>query len=272
MKKQFHTTLEGLLFKAAKAATAKEFNEKMGWIEALDEEAAAYIAEIPKEKWARAFFPLPRLGHVTSNIAESMNRWLEEARWQDPVGLFSTYILKLNALFEKRRDKYSSMRGNALPKRVAECFDKSIRKSRKLSVLRHTRTLSQVQTDEQKRGWKIVDLENVTCTCGFYLEFGFPCKHMCAALISLNDENPGRFIQHKRLRAALIQTYFGVTRPVDIDELTSDGMKPPVGTKKRGMPKQKRIASAAEQKLKTVTCSRCGTRGHNSRTCKHKKN
>ena len=90
--------------------------------------------------------------------------------------------------------------------------------------------------------------------------------------MSLKDENPSRFIKRERLREALVETYVGVTRPVDIDELTSDGMKPPVGTKKRGRPKQKRIQSSVEKKPKTVTCRRCGMRGHNSRTCKRKEN
>ena len=70
VKKTFRTSLDGLIFKAAKAATVKEFEETLALMSALNSEAAAYIANIDRTKWARAFFPVRRLGHVTSNIAE----------------------------------------------------------------------------------------------------------------------------------------------------------------------------------------------------------
>ena len=202
VKRAHHTSLDGLLFKAAKAATVKEFEEKLALMKALDDEAAAYIAEIDKAKWARAFFPVRRLGHVTSNIAESMNRWLEEARWHDPVGLFSIYVLKLNNLFEKRRDKYASLSSHALPKRVAQLYDNSVNKSRKLILRRHTKTIFQVRArgEMMKKRWKIVDLDNTSCTCGFYREYEIPCQHMCAVLLSLRDETPSRLIHRERLR------------------------------------------------------------------------
>ena len=72
--KAYHTDLDSLLFKAAKAATENEFDEKLALINGLDPDAGAYISGIEKRKWAQAFFPVRRLGHVTSNIAESANK------------------------------------------------------------------------------------------------------------------------------------------------------------------------------------------------------
>ena len=146
VKKEHQTSLDGLLFQAAKAATDVEFNEKIALMRSMHEDATAYILAIDKTKWARAFFPVRRLGHVTSNIAESMNKWLDDARYQDPVGLFSTFIMKLNVVFEKRRNIYASMGSASLPKRVADLLAKSVEDSRKLDVRRHTATLFEVQT------------------------------------------------------------------------------------------------------------------------------
>ena len=269
VKKHFQTSLEGLLFKAAKAPTVFEFNEQMALMRALHHEAGAYVTAIDNTKWARAFFPVRRLGHVTSNIAESMNKWLDEARFKDPVGLFSTFIMKLNVVFEKRRDKYAQMNPDQLPKRVGQMLDKSIELSWKLDVQRHTRTIFMVQVAEGKGERKRVDLENLTCTCGFYGEFEVPCSHMCAALLSLHDENLKRLVAPHRQRDALSATYVGFTMPVDVSLLTDDGIMPPVCTTKRGRRKEKRIPSRVEKPpKKTVTCSRCQTRGHNARTCK----
>ena len=258
VKKAYHTSLDGLLFKAAKVPTEKEFDETLALMNALHPEACAYIAGIDKAKWARAFFPVRRLGHVTSNIAESTNKWLDEARFQDPVGLFSTVVMKLNVLFEKRREKYASTPQNALPKRVGQMLDRNVDESRKLNVHRHTRTIFMVQVAEGKGERKMVDLENPSCTCGFYKEFQIPCRHMCAALLSLRDENVKRFIAPERQRDALVATYTGFIMPVDVSLLPSDVKMPPVATKTRGRRKEKRIFSCVEKPpKKTVTCSRC---------------
>ena len=272
--KEHHTTLEGLLFKAAKASTVVEFNEKVALMRTMHAEATAYILAIDKAKWARAFFPVRRLGHVTSNIAESMNKWLGEARYQDPVGLFSMVVMKLNVVFEKRRDMYASMPPNALPKRVAKLLDDSIKKSRGLDVLRHTRTIFMVQEAERRKtAWKRVDLEKRTCTCGFYWEFEVPCRHMCAALRFIGDDDLPRFIAPERCRDAIVATYLGIIMPVDLSFLPNDGMKPPEATKKRGRPKELRIPSVVEKPpKKTVTCSICKARGHNARSCKKQTN
>ena len=120
LRKHHHTSLNGLVFKAAKAATPREFDETINEMKALHKAGGNYIEGIGKERWARAFFTASRFGHVTSNISESMNHWLEEARHRDLVGLFSTYIRNFNRVFEKRRDEYRSMNPTTLQSRVAE--------------------------------------------------------------------------------------------------------------------------------------------------------
>ena len=88
VKTVFSTSLEGLLFKAAKTQSPKVFQETIEEMKVLNEDAGKYVEKIEKEKWARAFFPGRRFGHVTSNISESMNWWLDDARHLHPVGLF----------------------------------------------------------------------------------------------------------------------------------------------------------------------------------------
>ena len=123
MKTKFHTTLDGLLFEAAKAADETAFLGVMDRIKSLNGGAAKYIEGIERERWARAFFPIRRFGHVTSNISELMNWWLDEARRNTPISLFSIYIRKLNDLFERRRTKYLRMAPTDLPKMVAMQFE-----------------------------------------------------------------------------------------------------------------------------------------------------
>ena len=212
---KFKTSLEGLLFKAAKSLSQRDFRNVMARIRALHRDAGAYIDRIKPERWARAFFPVRRFGHVTSNIAESANAWLDHVRYLDPVGVFSLYILKLNCLFEKRRVKYASLPPDGLPLKVAKRLDKSIETGRTLALRRHTTTLFEVQAAASSVNWRVVDLEAKTCSCGFYREHGIPCSHVCAALLSLNIDNFTPYISPERLRDALASTYVGTIKPID---------------------------------------------------------
>ena len=268
MKINFDTDLNGMLFQAAKAVNAVEFNDVMQRICRLNEGAGDYIKKIDEKRWARAFFPYRRCGHVTSNISESMNWWIDDARHHDPVGFLSIYIRKLNTLFEERRTEYMSMRPTDLPKNIEKMFQRSVSDSRKLRVIQHTDNVLELQRKNNPTRFRTVNIETRKCSCGFYQEHGVPCHHFCAAILFLRG-CPRDFITQEHQLVVLRQTYNGTTIPVDQNSLQNDGLKPPVETKRRGRPREKRIQSSAEQRpRRTVTCRMCGRTGHNARTCK----
>ena len=268
VKAKFKTALDGLLFKAAKTPSVVEFANVMAQIKTLHGAAGAYIEEIDKTKWARAFFPARRFGHVTSNVSESMNWWLEDARHLQPVGLFVCYIRRLNWLFERRHQDYALLPSTAFPEAVSAMFFKSIDDSRRLRVVRHREMVFEVERRTARNTFRAVDLEKATCTCGFYKEYGVPCHHMCAAVLSLKGL-PQTFIIPELRLEALQATYAGTTFPVDLSELDDDGMKPPSRTKRRGRPRVDRIPSVGEKvPRRAVSCSICSKQGHNKRTCK----
>ena len=97
--KKFKTNMNGVLWKTAKCTTPEEFREWIDSIEATNPAAANYIRQIDPKKWACSHFRGRRFGHLTSNIAESSNSWLEEVRRLNPTDLFACYIRKLNAFF-----------------------------------------------------------------------------------------------------------------------------------------------------------------------------
>ena len=165
-----------------------------------------------------------------------MNHWLEEARRLDPVHLFCCSIQKLNRLFQKRRDEYGSLMETALPRNVAETFKRSVDEGSGLHVLVHTRNIFEVQrlNDPLKR--RVVDISAPSCSCCYYKEFGIPCRHLCAAVLS-NNENPNALIVKERRLASLKEMYSGFVVPVDLNDLEEDDMRAPTKTKKRGRPK-----------------------------------
>ena len=145
VKVRYKTTVEGLLFTAAKTPDANVFEKVMQRIDSIHHKAGKYIRKIDATKKARCHFPTRRFGHVTSNISESMNWWLEQARHFNPVELFILYIRKLNGLFERHRNKYSLMKPTRLPNKVSRMFNAAVEDSRTLRVYRHTNTMFEVE-------------------------------------------------------------------------------------------------------------------------------
>ena len=101
VKALFKSSLNGLVFETAKAWTEEEFAATIEKMKEMNTAAGNNIANIDPTKWARSWFPAQRMGHVTSNMSESMNWWLEDVRHLCPVEVFEAYIEKLNVLFEK---------------------------------------------------------------------------------------------------------------------------------------------------------------------------
>ena len=168
VKVKFHTALDGLLFEAAHAVDRTSFQEALRNIKVLRKAAAKYVKRIEADRWACSAFPTRRLGHVTSNISESMNWWLEDARKLDPVGLFWAYVMKLNSLFEARRVEYGQIPEDALPPNVDDIFKRSVENSWNLRVIRHSVSVFQVQRLKDPSSTRVVNLEVPKCSCGFF--------------------------------------------------------------------------------------------------------
>ena len=183
---------------------------------------------------------------MTSNIAESMNHWLDEARHLDPVRLFINYIRKLNQLFERRRERYMSMSEMDLPKNVAILFNRSNDEGSRLKIWPHNRFIADVERLNKPGVTRVVNLAERKCSCGFYKEYGVPCRHMCKAA-SFFGVHPKSLVVPELQVQALKENYNGFIAPVDVNGLEDDGTEAPTKTKKRGRPRTTRIKSSAEK-------------------------
>ena len=202
VKVNFHTTFDGLLFQAAKADCARTFEVVMAQMMRLDSSAGEYVSKMETRDGPEPF-PGRRFGHVTFNISESMNWWLEKARYLEPVGFFSVYIRKINALFQKRRGTYFSMHPDSLQKKnVAKILANAVEKALSLRLVRRTPSIFEVERKDANLPFRVVNLNGRSCSCGFPQEYGIPCRHMCRALLSLRI-HPKSFVVPERSLEAL---------------------------------------------------------------------
>jgi transposase-like protein len=78
-----------LFWKAARARLPSSFEHHMGKIAAINPAAAEYLRGIEPTLWAVAYFPGTRHGHLTQNIAESVNAILKEDRTLSIIDLLN---------------------------------------------------------------------------------------------------------------------------------------------------------------------------------------
>ena len=105
MYKQYkHPALKTFLFAAAEATTEADFNKALDGIKGISENALKWLLNhAHPQYWADLYFLGKRYGHTTSNIAESLNAAILEAREKPIIEMFESIPHQLMAWFEERR-------------------------------------------------------------------------------------------------------------------------------------------------------------------------
>src|SRR5579859_5648854 len=69
------------------------------------------LSHVDPAHWCEFYFPRRRYGHLTSNIAESLNAWLLEAREKPVLAMFEQMHHQSMQWFDKRRYIDTNMEG-----------------------------------------------------------------------------------------------------------------------------------------------------------------
>ena len=105
MHHQFkNVELKLLLWKAACAITIDDFNQQIQAMKDINPRCVDWLLSTADPKyWAEVYFPGRRYGHLTSNLAESLNSWLLEAREMPVLSMFEKIRHQMMEWFEARR-------------------------------------------------------------------------------------------------------------------------------------------------------------------------
>lgn len=177
MNHRFHVKAEVFLYGAAKAYTEHDFEYRMRGIKTANRPVYDYLMEADPSKWARCFFPARRYSILTTNIAESMNAVLKEARGFPIIGMLETIRLLLQTWFYNRYTQAKDCTSTLTPKVEAML-------SRRDDEARHyvANSISQYRfhiLDGHLNG--DVDLNLRTCTCNVFQKDQLPCNHALRA-------------------------------------------------------------------------------------------
>ncbi|XP_009106514.2 uncharacterized protein LOC103832293 [Brassica rapa] len=226
--------------------------------------------------WTRAHFKGQRYNIMDSNIAESWNGAIKEAR-EYPLIMMLEYIrTTVMGWLALRRAKANDEKGTLTPnvrKLVEENYD--------LSTVLAVRDISELefQVQDPRGECFTVNLAVGSCSCREYDEIGIPCPHALAASSKVGFPSDAMVEPAYRV-PTWRQGFAGKIYPVpsvggsQVGSSTTAELLPPAVRRPSGRPRKVRIKSRGEfkksgQSSSNRRCARCGRTGHNRASCRN---
>ncbi|KAG5521456.1 hypothetical protein RHGRI_033874 [Rhododendron griersonianum] len=267
-RNKYKERVVGLFSLCAYAPNEMKFNEEMARLKKAGGEARItnFLADLPYEHWANAFFPGQRYGEMWSNLAECFNSWIEKERHLPITQLVDRVRIKLMEQMCCRKQTAAKWRQVLCPT-MDEALAIAFQESKAWEVRFSSPDVLEVLCNPSVK----VDIGRHSCTCTQWQLNGVPCVHAVCAI-----KKSGKSLN------ACVERYFHVecyreaySRPIMPvptlwkPEVYGDAViLPPLSRKPPGRNKKKRIRSFGE-KVRPIKCTRCGKRGsHNRRSCK----
>ena len=288
--------------KAARAFGLTEFYTAFNEIKNINASCAEYLIGIGFEHWARAHFPGNRYNIMTSNVAETWNSVLREAR-EYPITALVEYIrVKLMNWFAERRNVPQVGNGR-LTVRVKEIVEENFQNSGGMLVRRINDVGFEVK---DKDGCSYhVNLATKSCSCYSFQKLLIPCSHALASAIKEKvsiESLVSDFYTVENLSLVYGEDILPISNEGNTSgastEVVGEAVEifPPSSRRPPGRPRKSRILSTGEIRVTNCTiicfvyisekpvtkllcckmktprkrhvCSRCNASGHNKATCK----
>jgi zinc finger SWIM domain-containing protein 3 len=278
------------LWKAASATTQPVFDKALEDMASINPKAVPWLLEHAKpEHWAEIHFLGRRYGHLTSNIAESLNLWLLEAREKPILAMFEQIRHQLMNWFTTRHPSEDKTLGLLVAKSANHLQSVTNNRARRYrSVPSIPGVLYEVKSVETRRNY-IVDLVQHSCTCSIWQSSGYPCGHAISIILSQKDD-PQHYVKSIFTIDAYKKTYGQPIIPLDLTNVNGDAIHspptvisdeefsepeddlvlPPSTCRPPGRPPKRRILGRHDEvdcPKRPFKCSRCGEIGHNRTTC-----
>lgn len=240
-----------LLGKAARAYKLEDFYTHFNEIKVVDMACADYLIRIGVEHWARSQFDGARYNIMTSNLAESLNAALSEAREYPIVPLLEYIRSMMMGWFASRREAAASNIRPLTPK-VTGILTKNFSASTGYAV--KVIIDDEYEVADANGMYYRVDLEKKTCSCKEFETLAIPCTHAVSAAIHAKQSVESKVdVYYSNAFWAL--AYGGSINPVDqanvaVYKFGMNGengpLRPPATRRLPGRPRKARIPSRGE--------------------------
>ncbi|XP_061374119.1 uncharacterized protein LOC133316392 [Gastrolobium bilobum] len=239
-----------------------DFERNLASFRESSPQIAEWIDVVPKEKWSRAYdLEGRRYGHMTTNLAESVNRVLKGARNMPITALVKHTYSRLVHYFVKRGTSAVAQlqSSHCHCKNVVEL----VKKNHVHATGHHVRAYNVDHTVFER-----------FCQYGKFKAFKYPCSHAAAAALSVR-QSPFTYIDDVFLTTNLVEAYSFPWEPIRNEEAIPPSTGPkiiPDNTmlRAKGRPKSTRIRNEmdeVETSQSRIRCGLCKERSHNRRAC-----
>ncbi|WCJ32828.1 hypothetical protein M5689_014228 [Euphorbia peplus] len=255
---------------AAKAYTIEDFEVYMSELDKVDVQIRDYLKNIGYERWSRAHSFTNRSLAMASNIAEFMNA-INKAATELPITCLFEHLRGLTQEWSVINRLAANSTFTRMLKRHEDMLKDSHIKSHRFEVEESSHDEYTVFVGENRY---IVNMATKTCTCNRFQVDEIPCEH-ASAVIHKKHLDPYEFCSGYYTKESMLNTYEGTVFPVpkqDTWEVPAEVkdriVLPPSCRIRSGRPRKRIVKSVWESKSQN-SCSRCGNKGHNRKTCKN---
>ncbi|XP_061363229.1 uncharacterized protein LOC133306869 [Gastrolobium bilobum] len=225
-----------------------DFERNLASFRESSPQIAEWIDAIPKEKWSRAYdIEGRRYGHMTTNLAESVNRVLKGPRNMPITALVKHTYSRLVAYFvERGTNVVAQLQSTHHHSKVVV---ELVKKNQVDATGHHVRAYNVEHTVfEVDAGWErsySVNLPQRFCQCGKFKAFKYPCSHAVAAALSVR-QSAFTYVDDVFLITNLVEAYSFPWEPIGNEEAIPEISGPkiiPDSTmlRAKGRPKSTRI-------------------------------
>ncbi|GAA0171068.1 hypothetical protein LIER_41077 [Lithospermum erythrorhizon] len=270
MASRYKVKEKDLLYGVAKAYTKIDFEEKLNHIRHTRKEIYEYLMNADPSKWALCLFPSWRYSVMTTNIVESMNVVLREAREFPIIGMLEIIRMKLQGWFHDRL-RMANKWTNTLTPYAERKLGKRDDKSHHFNL--HLIDAFRFYVLDGRRD-ATVDINLRTCPCNVFQLNQLHCPHAIKACRE-RDMTIYNICSRFYNIECLTLAYSIPVNPVPHrsewyrlvpESVQSVLMGPPVIRNKKGRRKNKGVSSQGEEIIRKH-CSRCRQLGHNKQIC-----
>ncbi|KAL4563474.1 hypothetical protein LXL04_027517 [Taraxacum kok-saghyz] len=269
------TEYRNLLWDSATTTTTPHFDNAMELFRQFDVEAYEWLKKIPPEQWSLSHFSgRAKTDSLTSNVCEVFNSKILDARDKPVITCLEyirEYLMKRIVVVQKAINK---CKGPLTP--TATNLLEPIMKEA-------TQNVTTPRKDQY-----VVNLKEKTCTCRYWELTGIVCSHAVSAIWDKINRGGKKvpeieaWVHPVYWLKTWADMYSFKVDPINGRTMWSKAPCPTTLTAPKhqiqvGRPKKKRKRAHSEvvttgknlsRKYITVTCSKCGNKWHNQRSCK----
>ncbi|XP_058754623.1 uncharacterized protein LOC131627784 [Vicia villosa] len=274
--------LRKTLVSAGYALTQPTFQYYRHEIASSNPDAGRWIDNLAREKWTRSYDNGQRWGHMTTNLAESMNGVFKGIRHLPFTALVQATYYRMASPFARRGERWSAVleSGQVFSETCVKFMKEQSAKANSHIVTsfdRFNRTFSVKETIEHNEGLLRQQYRVFTdegwCDYGKFQAFRMPCSPVIAAC-SYAHRDPLALLSLIYKADTLLEVYNNAFQVMVKEDYWpayegdvvwhNDNMR----RKKKGRPNSTRIRTEMDDHEKMIRkCGICRQVGHNKNTC-----